>query len=61
MRTQAKQTQKTIDAAFIVNIRKIEQSEGYFFIRFSLARGVGPHELRFWWWLFKLNKKLNLC
>lgn len=52
-RAQAKATQKTVDAALIANIKKVEQLSGYLATRFTLAGGVRPHELRFWCSLFK--------
>ena len=46
-KAQAKATQKTVDAALIANINKVEQLKGYLSTRFTLGSGVRPHELRF--------------
>ena len=44
-RAQAKTTQKTVDAALIANIKKVEQLSGYLATRFTLAGGVRPTNL----------------
>jgi len=46
-REQAKQTQKTVDAKLLENIKKVEHLKGYLGTRFTLYNNTKPHELQF--------------
>ena len=43
----AKQTQKTVDAQLLENIKKVEHLKGYLGTRFTLYNNSKPHELNF--------------
>ena len=47
-REAAKQTQKTVDAKLLENIKKVEHLKGYLGTRFTLYNNTKPHELTFW-------------
>lgn len=46
-RESAKQTQKTVDAQLLENIKKVEHLKGYLGTRFTLYNNSRPHELNF--------------
>lgn len=46
-RENAKQTQKTVDAKLLENIKKVEHLRGYLGTRFTLYNNSRPHELNF--------------
>jgi large subunit ribosomal protein L6e len=46
-RETAQQTQKTVDAKLLENIKKVEHLKGYLGTRFTLYNNTKPHELAF--------------
>jgi large subunit ribosomal protein L6e len=46
-KAEAKGVQKSVDAALVANIKKVEHLKSYLGTRFTLSNSTRPHELKF--------------